>query len=104
MDRVDAVILAVMMNFVDFLGIGKNTVFAVAHHRVILPASLPKLINHLHVFVRDVVAQVMSCLRIEAGTPCGAVKITRDDIPSSASLGQMVECGHPASKLIWRLE
>src|SRR5215469_2247176 len=104
MDRIDAVILAVMMNFVDLFRMGKNTVFAVAHHRVILPASLPKLINHLHIFVRDVVAQVMSCLCIEAGTPCGAVKITRDDIPAGASLGQMIERRHPASELKWRLE
>src|SRR5271166_6740453 len=89
-DRVDAVVFAMMMNLVHLFGMREDPIFTITDYCTILPTSFPKLVNHFHVFVRDVVPQVVGGLRIKSTTACGAVEVPRDDIPASASFGQMI--------------
>ncbi|MGH6764351.1 MAG: LLM class flavin-dependent oxidoreductase, partial [Bradyrhizobium sp.] len=39
--------------------IGEDAACPIAQHRIILPACLPELVDHLHIFVGDIVAVVM---------------------------------------------
>ena len=45
----------------------------------------------------------MRCLPAQANRPSRAVQVTGDDVPADAALGQVVQRGHAAGKLIGRL-
>ena len=71
---------------------------------VVFPAAFPELVDHLHIFVRDVVAVVVA----RSACPCpaprrGAVEIAGDDVPADPPLGQMIERRHAPGKRIGRL-
>src|SRR5262249_58794922 len=95
-DGVDAVARAAMDDAVDLLRPGEDSAGAVAQDGVVLPASLPQLVDYLHIFLGDLVAQVMGALPLEAGALGGAVEIAGDDVPADAALGQVVERRHAA--------
>ena len=76
---------------------------AVAQHGVVLPASFPKLVDHLHVFLGHVVAAVVLRLLRQAHAARGAVEIAGDDVPADAALGQVIERRHAAGEGIGRL-
>ena len=84
--------------------IGEDAARAVAQHGVVLPAPLPELVDHLHIFVGDLVAVVMRGLLVLAGAARGAVEIAGDDVPADPAFGEMVERRHSPRKRIGRLE
>ena len=103
MDGIDAIILALVLDAMHFGGIGENAARAVAQHGIVLPASFPELVDHLHIFVGDVVAVVMRGLLVLAGAAGRAVEIAGHDVPADAPFGQMVERRHPPRERIGRL-
>ena len=104
MDGVEAIVIALMRDAMDLRRIGEDAARAVADRGVVLPASFPELVDHLHIFVRDVVAVVMRGLLVLAGAARGAVEIAGHDVPADAPLGQVIERRHPPRKRIGRLE
>src|SRR5258708_35600592 len=76
MDGVEAVVVALMGDAMHLRRIGEDAARAVAQHSVVLPASFPELVDHLHIFVRDIVAVVMAGLLVLARSARGAVEVT----------------------------
>ena len=76
---------------------------AVAQHRVVLPAAFPELVDHLHIFVGDVVAVVMPGLLVLAGGLGRAVEIAGHHVPADPPFGEVVERRHPPRERIGRL-
>jgi hypothetical protein len=102
MNRIDAVIVSLVPDTMHPRWIGENSLDTIAQRRVVLPAAFPELVDHLHIFVGDVVTVVMRGLLVLAGSPRGAVEITRHHVPADPALGQMVECRHPPRERIRR--
>ena len=84
--------------------IGEHAAGAVAQHRIVFPASLPELVDHLHIFVGDLVAVVVRGLLVLAGAAGGAVEIAGHHVPADPALGQMVERRHPPRERVGRLD
>ena len=84
-------------------GSAKSRDGAVAQHGAVFPASFPKLVDHLHVFLGHVVAAVVLRLLRQAHAARGAVEIAGDDVPADAPLGQVIERRHAAGEGIGRL-
>ena len=95
--------LALVLDAMHLARIGKDAARAVAQHGVVLPAAFPELVDHLHIFIGDVVAVVMRGLLVLAGAARGAVEIAGHDVPADPALGQVVERRHPARERIGRL-
>src|SRR6187402_1983273 len=85
---VDAIVRALMIDAMNLAGIREDAALAVAQHRVVLPASFPELVDHLHIFVGDLVAVVVPGLLVLASPARGAVEIAGDDVPADPTLGQ----------------
>ena len=92
------------MNLMNLVGPREDAIVAVAHHRVVLPASFPQLVHDLHVFVGDVVAMVVRVLRVHPHPLGRAVEVAGHDVPSDPPARQMVQRRHPAREWIRRLE
>src|SRR3984885_8910439 len=103
MDGVEAKILALVLDAMHLLWIGKDAARAVAQRRVVFPTAFPELVDDFHIFVGDVVAVVMAGLFFLAGAFRRAVEIAGDDVPSHASFGQMVERRHATGERVGRL-
>ncbi len=88
----------------DLGRIGKDPARAVAQHGLVLPASLPELVDQLHIFVRDLVAVVMRGLLVLAGAAGGAVEIAGHHVPADPAFGEVIERRHPPRKRVGRLE
>ena len=84
-------------------GIGENPARAIAQRGVVLPAAFPELVDHLHIFVGDVVAVVMPGLLVLAGGLGRAVEIAGHHVPADPPFGEMVERRHPPRERIGRL-
>ena len=104
MDRVEAIVGALMGDAMHLRRIGEDAARAIADRGVVLPASFPELVDDLHIFVGDVVAVVMRGLLVLAGAARGAVEIAGDDVPADPPLGQMIERRHPPRERVGRLE
>src|SRR6266446_227062 len=63
---VDTKLLSLVAHQVHPAWIGVDAPAAIAHYRVVCPATLPQRVDHLKVFVRQVVPVVMLHLHIEA--------------------------------------
>ena len=100
---VEPVVVALVPDAMHLRRIGEDAARAVAQHGVVLPAAFPELVDHLHIFVGDVVAVVMRGLLVLAGAARGAVEIAGHDVPADAAFGEMVERRHPPRKRIGRL-
>ncbi|MEY9549382.1 hypothetical protein ABIF67_003447 [Bradyrhizobium japonicum] len=100
----DAIIRALMIDAMNLARIGEDAARPVAQNGVVLPAAFPELVDHLHIFVGDVVAVVVSGLLVLAGAARGAVEIAGDDVPADPSLGEMVERRHPPRERVGRFE
>src|SRR5579859_1779304 len=90
MNGIKAKILSLVVDAMNFRRVGKNAARAVAQCRVMFPASFPELVDDIHIFVRDLVAVVVSCLLVLAGAFRRAVEIAGDDVPSDTPLGEMI--------------
>ncbi|MNZ94136.1 hypothetical protein D3C78_1132370 [compost metagenome] len=97
-------VLAVVLDLVDLGRVGEQAALAVAYHRVLLPAALEQLVEHLQVFVGVVVALVVAAQRLLAEVARAAVQVGGDDVPADAALGQMVQGGEAAGERIRVLE
>ena len=104
MNGIEPVVVALVLDAMYLRRIGKDAARAIAHRRVVLPASFPELVDHLHIFVRDVVAVVMRGLPVLAGAARGAVEIAGHHVPADPPFGEMVERRHSPRKRIGRLE
>ena len=104
MDRIEPVVVPLVLDAMHLGRIGKNPARAVAQHGRVLPASLPELVDQLHIFVRDLVAVVMRGLLVLAGAAGGAVEIAGHHVPADAAFGEMIERRHPPRKRVGRLE
>ena len=100
---VDAVIVSLVPDAMHLRRIGEDAARAIAQRRIVLPASFPELVDHLHIFVGDVVAVVMRGLLVLAGAFGRAVEIAGHHVPADPPLGQMVERRHPPRERIGRL-
>ena len=103
MDGVEAKVLSLVLDAMDFFRIGENAARAIAQRRIVFPASFPELVDDFHVFVGDVVAVVVTGLLVLAGAFRGAVEIAGDDIPPHASFREMIERRHAPGERIGRL-
>ena len=70
---------------------------------IVLPATLPELVDHLHELVGDGVALVVRKLIVAAEIARGAVKRRSDDVPADPAIGQMVQGRHLAREQIRQL-
>src|ERR1700753_4167372 len=104
MDGVETIVLAVMDDTLNFAWIGEDPRVTVAAHRVIRPACLPELVDEFHIFFGNIVAIVMRRLPSLAGGLGCTVEIAGDDVPSDATLCQMIERRHAPRKQEGRLE
>src|SRR5689334_994906 len=73
MNGVETVVLALVLDAVNFRRIGEDAASAIAHRRIILPASFPQLVDDLHIFIGNVVAVIMRRLLVFTGGFGGAV-------------------------------
>ena len=103
MNGIDPVVTALVPDAMDLGRIGEDAARPIAQHRIILPACFPQLVDHLHIFVGDIVAVVMRGLLVLAGTAGRAVEITGHHVPADSAFGQMVERRHPPRKRVGRL-
>ena len=97
------IIVSLVPDTMHLRGIGENASRAIAQRRVVLPASLPELVDHFHIFVGDIVAVVMRGLLVLAGAAGRAVEIAGHHVPADPPFGQMVERRHPPRERIGRL-
>ena len=95
-------IFSVMPNLVDLGGVGVDVALGVTDDRVLLPTLLPQLVHDFHVFVGAVVAFVVRKYLAQS-ILLGVGQVRGDDVPSHASLGQMVERGEEFRGLVWRM-
>ncbi|MNO49049.1 hypothetical protein D3C76_393930 [compost metagenome] len=63
-------------------------------HRIVVPAFLPELVQHLQVFLGQVIALVVAQLARQAQVARGAVEVAGDDVPADPAIAQVVERGH----------
>ena len=103
MNGIEPVILALVLDAMHLGWIGEDAARTIAQHRVVFPASFPELVDHLHIFVGDIVAVVMRGLLVLAGAARRAVEIAGHDVPADPALGQMVERRHPPRERVGRL-
>ena len=100
MHGVHLVLLAVVVYQAHPGRVGIHAAGAVPPHRVVGPTAFPQLVDQCHVLVGQVIAVIMRCLPAQANRPSRAVQVTGDDVPADAALGQVVQRGHAAGKLI----
>ncbi len=103
-DRVKLVVRPVVPHAMNPVRIGKDPALPVAQHGAVLPASLPQLVDHLHVVLGHGIARVVAGLLALAHALRGAVQVAGDDVPADAPVGQMVQRRHAAGERIGRLE
>ena len=95
---------AFVPNWVDLGGIGEYPPHTVAQDRIVLPASLPELVTHLHIFVGHVIPIVMRALTAKADILRPTIEIGGDDVPTRPSFGQVIERREAASESVGMLE
>jgi len=101
-NRVDPIVVSLVPDTMDLGGIGEDAAGTIPQCGVVLPASFPELVDHLHVFVGDVVTVVVRGLLVLAGAASGAVEIAGHHVPADPPFGEMVERRHPPGKGIGR--
>ena len=101
---IEPVVVSLVLDAMHLRRIGEDAARAIAQHRVVLPASFPELVDHLHIFVGDIVAVVMRGLLVLAGAAGGAVEIAGHHVPADPALGEMVERRHPPRERVGRLD
>src|SRR5258706_8115799 len=74
-NRVDPIVVSLVPDTMDLGGIGEDAAGTIPQCGVVLPASFPELVDHLHVFVGDGVTVVVRRLLVLAGAATGAVEI-----------------------------
>src|SRR5260370_17489754 len=99
-DRIDAVVVSLVPDTMHLRRVGENASCAISQRRVVLPASLPELVDHFHIFVGDIVTVVMRGLLVLAGAARCAVEIAGHHVPADPPVCQMIECRHPPSERI----
>ena len=100
---VDAVVFSFVPDPMHLGRVREDSPRPIAQGRVVLPASFPELVDHLHIFVGDVVTVVMRGLPVLAGASGRAVEIAGHHVPADPALGQMVERRHSSRESIGRL-
>ncbi len=91
MDGIDRKEAARVADGPDAVWPGIEALRPVTHHGIVVPASLPELVGHLHEFVGPIVAEIMGDLGRQPRATGGAVLEAGDDVPGDAALGEMVE-------------
>ena len=91
--------LALVVDFPNFARLREDSSFAIADDGGFVPTPLPKLVGNLHVLVGNVVTQIVRTLLIEPSALCGALEVTRNDVPADPAFGQMIKGRHAAGKL-----
>src|ERR1700736_7083992 len=94
-------LLAVVVHLAHPSRIGVGAPAAVARYCVVRPPALPQRVNHLEVFVRQIVAVVMLDLCIETHGACSAVQIAGDDVPPDSATREMIQRRHATSEQKW---
>src|SRR5208282_6357473 len=93
-EGVDMELSAVMVHQPHPSRIGVDAPSAITLYRVVRPTALPQRVDHLQVFVRQVIPVVMLHLRIETHRARGAVQVAGDDVPPDAATREMIQCRH----------
>ena len=83
------------------IGVGARG--AIVNDGIVLPATLPELVDDLHELVGDGVALVVRNLIVAAEIARGAVERRGDDVPADPAVGQMVQGRHFAREQIRQL-
>jgi len=86
-----AEMLTGMADVVHLVGVGEDATRAVAEHRVVLPGTLPQLVEHLEVLVDVVVARIVCGLIGLAHVAGGRRQIAGDDVPADAPVGEVIQ-------------
>ncbi len=103
MDARHSEVWAVVPDLMNLGRIREYTGLPVAHYRVFFPRSLPQLVQHLEVLVRDVIALVVFELIVVTHIARRARKVPGHDIPADAAVRQVIECRHPSCERIGML-
>ena len=82
MQRVEAVVLAIVVNPAHAVGAGEDAGRCVGDDGIVAPGALPELVDDLHVVLGLRVAVVMRLLAVAAHALGGAVEIAGDDVPA----------------------
>ena len=90
--RIDPVLRTVMPHPAHPGRVGEPA--GLAHHRAVVPASLPQRVDRRHELVRQVVTVVMGHLGGEPHRTGGAVQVAGDDVPADPSVGKLVQRRH----------
>jgi hypothetical protein len=83
-------IFSLVSNFMDLLGMSKNTARTIAHNRAFLPAPLEELVEDFDIFFGNLVAIVVAAKSSLSDVLGAALEIGCDDVPPDPALRQMV--------------
>jgi len=90
-DALDVEILAVVHDRMDARRIGEHATGLVAPHGVLVPTTLPQLVEHVEVLVGAIVALVVRQLCRQPHRARRALEVAGHDVPAHAAAGQVVE-------------
>ncbi len=90
----DPEVLADVVDVAHLGRVGVDAPLAVGDHRVVVPGAFPELVEHVQVFVGDLVAAVVGHLVVQAEVARGVGQVGGDDVPADAAAGQVVEGAH----------
>jgi hypothetical protein len=97
-DSGNRIVPALVADRMHLRRIGVSAGRAIVNDGVVLPATLPELVDDLHELFGDGVALVMGYLIVAAEVARSAVERRSDDVPADPAVGQMVQGRHLTRK------
>ena len=99
----DAVVLADVVDVAHLAGVAVDAELPVRDDGVVVPGSLPQLVDDVEELVGDLVAAVVRDLAVESEVPGRVRQIGGDDVPADPPARQVVERRHPSCERERRL-
>ena len=95
-------ILTFMLNGMYLGWICINTFFQISipDNGVIFPRSLPKFVSHIHKLIGKIITLIMSYLVAETKIARGTLLLRRDNVPTNATIGDVIQCAKLTRSLI----
>ncbi len=90
--------LADVVDVTHLARVGVDPPLTVLNHRIVVPRSLPQFVEHIEVFISDLITMVMHHLGVMPEIACGVGQVRRDDVPANPALGQMIEGTHASGE------
>src|SRR4051812_2544868 len=86
MDCINPEMRPLVPHAMDVAGVGKAVPAPVTQYGPVLPASLPQLVDRLHVVLSDLVTIIVGRLLRQTHAAGGAFQVAGDDVPADPPL------------------